>query len=68
MNWREERNILYKGVKASPQQTCFRNLEKKPETESPNRTITASGGLGLLQMVSEPGIGRCVSQSQDELV
>ncbi|KAG7011315.1 3-ketoacyl-CoA thiolase 2, peroxisomal [Cucurbita argyrosperma subsp. argyrosperma] len=28
----------------------------------PKRTIFASGGLGLLQMVSKPDIGRCVSE------
>ena len=26
------------------------------------RTISANGGLGLLQMVSEPDIGRCASE------
>ena len=31
---------------------CFKNLEG-----SPKRTISASGGLGLLQMISEPDIG-----------
>ena len=29
--------------------------------EGPKRTIFASGGLGVLQMVSEPGSERCVS-------
>ena len=28
----------------------------------PKRTISASDGLGLLQMVSEPDIERCVSE------
>ena len=35
--------------------------EGKSERESPKRTISASGGSGLLQMVSEPDTGRCVS-------
>ena len=29
----------------------------------PKQTISASSGLGLLQMVSEPDIGRCVSEN-----
>ena len=62
IGWRGERNILYKGVETSLYQTCFKNLEGKPERKSPKRTISVSGGLGMLQMVSEPVIGRCVSE------
>ena len=40
----------------------FKNLEGKPERKSPKWTISASGGLGLLQMVSEPDIRRCISE------
>ena len=40
----------------------FKNLEGKPERKNPKKTIFASGGLGLLQMVSEPDIGRCASK------
>ena len=40
----------------------FKNLEGKLEKESPKRKIFACGGLGLLQMVSEPNIGRCASE------
>ena len=40
----------------------FKNIEGKPERESPKRTIFACGGLGLLQMVSEPDTGRCASE------
>ena len=29
------------------------------------RTISASGGLGLLQMVSEPDIGQCASEDAE---
>ena len=47
-----ERRILYKGVKTSPYQTRFKNLEGKPEKESPKRTISASGELALLQKYS----------------
>ena len=31
----------------------------------PNQTIFANGGLGLLQMVSEPDIKQCVSEGAD---
>ena len=30
VRWREERNILYKGVEISPCNTHFKNLERKP--------------------------------------
>jgi len=33
------------------------NFEGKSETESPKKTIFISGGLELLQMVSEPNTG-----------
>ena len=56
IGWREERNILYKNVKTSP------NLEGKHERESPKRTISTSGGFELLQMVSELDTRRCASE------
>ena len=34
----------------------------KPERESPKRTISANGGLGPLQMVSEPDTKRCARE------
>ena len=40
----------------------FKNLEAKSKRESPNRTMSASGGLWLLQMVSEPDTERCASE------
>ena len=40
----------------------FKNLEGKLEKESPKRTIFASGGLELLQMVSEPDTRQCASE------
>ena len=46
IDWRGEQNILYKGVETSP---FFKNLEGKSGRESLKRTISASGGLGLLQ-------------------
>ena len=62
IGWGGERSILYKSVETSPSQTHFKNLEGKPERESPKRTISANGGLGLLQLVSEPDTGRCASK------
>ena len=57
ISWRGERNIAYKGVETSPK------LEGKPGRESLKRTISARGELRLLQMVSEPDTGRCVSEN-----
>ena len=62
IGWGGERSILYKGVKISPKQTRFQSLKGKPERKSPKRTIFASDGLGLLQMVSKPDTGPCVSE------
>ena len=31
----------------------------------PKRTISTSGGLGLLQMVSQPDTGRCVNEEAE---
>ncbi|KAG7011704.1 BTB/POZ domain-containing protein, partial [Cucurbita argyrosperma subsp. argyrosperma] len=39
-------------------------METSPR-ESPKRTIFVSGGLGLLQMVSEPNTGWCVSENTE---
>ena len=33
--------------------------------ESPNRTISARGGLGLLQMVLESGTGQCANKEAE---
>ena len=40
----------------------FKNLEGKLERESSKSIISASGELGLLQMVSEPNTGQCASE------
>ena len=42
-----------------------RHILKTLRGESPKRTISASDGLGPLQMVSEPNIGRCVSEEAE---
>ena len=44
----------------------FKNLERKLERESLKRTIFASGGLGPLQLVSEPGSGQCANEDEGE--
>ena len=31
IGWRGERIIPYKGVKTSPEHTCFKNLERTPK-------------------------------------
>ena len=46
IGWGGERNTLYMGVGTSPWQTYFKNLEGKPERESPKKIISASVGLG----------------------
>ena len=62
---------FYKGVETSPYHVGFKNFEVKPRRKNPNRTISDSsgllqmvsisdsGGLELLQMVSEPDTGLC---------
>ena len=62
VDWRGERNILYKGVETSHQQTRFENLEGKRERERRKRTIFVSSGFELLQIVSESDTGRCASK------
>ena len=52
-------------METSPQKTRLKNIEGKPERESPKRTISVSDGLGALQMVSEPNTGRCASEEAD---
>ena len=43
IGWGGEQNTLYKGV------TAFKSLERKPERESPKRTISVSRGFWSLQ-------------------
>ena len=52
VGWGGEQNILYKSVEISLQQTRFKNLQGKPESESPNKAIYVSGGLGRLHFLS----------------
>ena len=40
----------------------FKNLEGKAERESPKRAISASDGLGTLQMIIEPDTRQCTSE------
>ena len=41
---------------------CFKSLEGKPKGKAQKRTISVSGGLELLQMVSEKDTKRCASE------
>ena len=59
LQWNE---IFFTKVWKPLSNMCFKNLEGKPERESPKKIISASGGLVLLQMVSEPDTGRCASE------
>ena len=43
----------------------IKNLEGMPERESPKRTISVTGELGLLQMVSKPDTRRCVRKEAE---
>ena len=49
IGWRGERNILYKGVKTSPQYTCFKTMRMKAIRNGSKWTISTSNGLGPLQ-------------------
>ena len=51
---RGKRNILCNGVETL-----------KPGRERPKRTVSVSGGLEPLQIVSELDIGRCVSEDTE---
>ena len=62
IGWGGERNIFYKGVETFPFQTRFKNREGKLGRKNPKRTISTSGGLRPLQIVSEPDTGRCASE------
>ncbi|KAG7033927.1 Cysteine-rich receptor-like protein kinase 10, partial [Cucurbita argyrosperma subsp. argyrosperma] len=62
IGWRKKQSIPYKVVETSPSPTHFKNLEEKPERESPKRTISASSELGLLQIVLEPDTRQCANK------
>ena len=51
--------------KPLPIRRVLKNLEGKPERESPKKTISASGGLELLQRVSELDTEQCVSEEAE---
>ena len=59
--WRGNETFLIRVWKSLPSGR-FKNLEGKLGRESPKRTISTCAGLGLLQMVSEPDVGRCASE------
>ena len=41
---------------------CFKTMRLTTIHNRPKRTISASGGFRMLQMVSEPDTGRCSSE------
>ena len=43
----------------------FKSIERNPERERLKRTICASGGFELLQMVSKPNTGQCASEDAE---
>ena len=53
IDWGGERNILYKVVETSPKHINFKNPDRKREIENPKKTISTSGGFGLLQNVNK---------------
>ena len=62
----EKNEIFFIRVWKSLLNRCvFKNLEGKPKRGSTNGTISASGGLKLLQMVAEPNIGQCASEETE---
>ena len=54
MGWGRERNILLRVWKPHFSRRIFKTFKGKPKRESSKKTILASSGLELLQMVSEP--------------
>ena len=51
---KENEAFLIRVWKPLPSRRVLKSFEGKPERESLKRTISAIGGLGLLQMLSEP--------------
>ena len=60
-SWRGEQNIPYKGVETSPIRHVLKIVRLTMIRNRPKRTISASGGLELLQMVSELDTERCAT-------
>ena len=60
---REENKTFFIRVwKPLPSRRVLKNNEEKLERENPKRTISVSGGLELLQMVSEPDTEQCANE------
>ena len=63
---RRERNIHYKGVKKPlTSRRALKTVRLMTICNRSKRTISASSGLELLQMVSKPDIERCASEDVD---
>ena len=61
IGWGRERSILCKSVETFfPRRRVLKTL--RGSAEKPKKDNICNGGLGPLQMVSEPDIGRCVSE------
>ena len=56
-----ERNTL-RVWKPLPTRHVLKNLEGKFHRDSPKSTISATGGLGSLQIVSERDTGQCANE------
>ena len=68
IGWRGKRNILIRVWKPLPSKRVLKTLRRSPKgkaKEDNMKTVSASCRLGLLQMVSEPGTGRCASEEAE---
>ena len=61
IGWREERSIFYKGVENSPQQTRFKIVRLMAICNKPKQTMSTSGGLGLLHLISDSSFPLSIS-------
>ena len=64
VGWGGEQNIFF--IRAwKPLPNKKKNLEGKPGSKNTKRTISPSGWLGALQMISEPNTGRCTNEEAE---
>ena len=62
ISWRGGKHFLLECEKLSLVDAFFKTFRGKPRTESPNKVIFVSGGLGLLRMVSELDTVSCACE------
>ena len=60
IDWREQRNISYKGRESSPYYTRFKTVNLIAILNRQKRTISAGSKLIFLQMVLEIDIEQCL--------